>query len=139
MEKDSTPSTSEASTSKSSDEKPDSFARQTKFGVVKCDFFDDCSGKLEGQACVKCRRNQYAQGATEDHYVPIKEEEVLEVDNIVGASEFGEVRIVFAPDWKNVKVFINGIENKDVAGIQITAGPTMFTQAHLIFVKPKAK
>lgn len=120
-------------------EEKDSFARQTKFGVVKCEFFDDCGGKLEGQACTDCRRNQYAQGATVDHYIPIKEEEIIEVDNIVGASEFGEVRIVLAPDWKNVHVFFDGIENKDVAGLQIIAGPTMFTQCHLILVKPKGK
>lgn len=118
----------------------DAFTVMTKHGgAVKCDFFEACGGKLEGAGCVDCRRNTFSATKSEDNYIPISEEEVISVDNLVGVADFGEVRISLAPDWKNVKIFFGGVESKDVAGLQISAGPNMFTQCHLIITKPKEK
>jgi len=115
-----------------------SFARQTKKGgVVSCDFFDDCGGKVDGLGCIDCRRNQYSKTKTADNYIPIKAAEVVDIDDLVGVCEFGEVRIHLASDWKNCHVFLNGKLNKDIGGLQIMAGPNMITQCQLIILKPK--
>jgi len=113
------------------------FARQTKHGVVSCNFFDDCGGKADGLGCIDCKRNNYSQTKKVDNYISTSQVEIIDVDVIAGTCEFGDVRIVIGPNYKDCHVFFNGKISQDVAGIYITAGFGALTECRLIMLKPK--
>jgi hypothetical protein len=107
--------------------------------MVKCEVFDDCGGKVEGAGCIDCGRNLYSESKKANNYIPLKAEELTGIDNIQGICEFGEAIIHLDPEWKNVKVFLNGQLSRDILGLQIIAGPTMLTQVLLAIQKTKTQ
>lgn len=121
------------------EEKKQPFPRQTKHGgIVSCDFFDDCAVKIDGAGCKNCRRNLYSEFKSSDNFQPLFSEGAIEVDNLVGVCEFGDIRIAVGPNWKDCKVFLNGKLCSDVVGIQVVMANGILTQCHLAVLKPKS-